>query len=288
VTPETQRLLLHWRDKYRERKLFFCQREAVETLIWLTEVDPKRFRRDIEAANADANPGLFRLACKMATGAGKTTVMGMIIAWHAANKARRPNARHFSDAFLVVTPGITIRDRLRVLLPQDQDNVYERLDLVPSDLMEAVRKARILITNYHAFMLREKEQVSKLNRQILGGRAGEKRFTETEGEMIARVAPELMGRKNIIVLNDEAHHCYRRKIGADEEKLTTDEKEEAKRNEEAARVWITGIEAFDRKLGVDAIYDLSATPFFLLGSGYRGALCTASGFAGGGVRPSTS
>jgi len=83
--------------------------------------------------------------------------------------------------------------------------------------MDAVRKARIVITNYHAFMLREKEQVSKLNRQIPGGREGEKRFTETEGEMIARVAPELMGRKNIIVLNDEAHHCYRHKVGNHEE-----------------------------------------------------------------------
>ncbi|MGH7936319.1 MAG: restriction endonuclease, partial [Chthoniobacterales bacterium] len=126
-----------------------------------------------------------------------------------------------------------------------------------------------VITNYHAFMLREKEHVSKLNRQILGGRDGEKKFTETEGEMIARVAPELMGRKNIIVLNDEAHHCYRHKVGGEtEEDLTGEEKEEAKKNDEAARVWISGLEAFERKLGIDAIYDLSATPFFLRGSGY--------------------
>jgi type III restriction enzyme len=226
-------------------------------------------RDSIESANAEANPGLYRLACKMATGAGKTTVMAMIIAWHAINKARRPNARQFSDAFLVVAPGITIRDRLRVLNPNDPYNTYEYFNLVPSDLMDAVRKARIVITNYHAFMLREKEQVSKLNRQILGGREGEKRFTETEGEMIARVAPALMGRKKIIVLNDEAHHCYRHKVGSEEqEDLTAEDREEAKKNEEAARVWISGIEAFDRKLGIDAIYDLSATPFFLRGSGY--------------------
>jgi type III restriction enzyme len=275
VTPETQRLLLHWRDESRERKLFFCQREAVETLIYLTEVDPKRFRKQIEDANNEANPGLFRLACKMATGAGKTTVMGMIIAWHAVNRARRPNAKHFSDAFLIVAPGITIRDRLRVLLPQDSENIYEKLDLVPSDLMDGVRKARIVITNYHAFMLRETEQVSKLNRQILGGREGEKRFTESVGEMVERVARELMGRKNIIVLNDEAHHCYRHRVKAEseaevEEKISqsAEEREEAKRNEEAARVWISGIESFIDKLGVEAIYDLSATPFFLRGSGY--------------------
>src|SRR5579871_1326460 len=269
VTPETQRLLLHWRDPYRERRLFFCQREAVETLIWLAEVAPKRFRDDVASANAEANPGLYRLACKMATGAGKTTVMAMIITWHAVNKARRPNAKQFSDAFLIVTPGITIRDRLRVLKPQDPTNTYELHDIVPSDLMDAVRKARIVITNYHAFMLREKEQVSKLNRQILGGREGEKRFTETEGEMIARVAPELMGRKNIIVLNDEAHHCYRHRVGDEgEEEQTGEDREEAKKNDEAARVWISGLEAFERKLGISAICDLSATPFFLRGSGY--------------------
>jgi type III restriction enzyme len=123
-------------------------------------------------------------------------------------------------------------------------------------------------------MLREKEQVSKLNRQILGGREGEKRFTETEGEMIARVAPELMGRKNIIVLNDEAHHCYRHKAGDEEqEDLTGEDREEAKKNDEAARVWITGLESFERKLGIGAIYDLSATPFFLRGSGYPEGIC---------------
>jgi len=274
VTPETQRLLQHWRDPARERKQFFCQREAIETLIWLTEVAPKKFSEDIKNANAEANPGLYRLACKMATGAGKTTVMAMIIAWQAVNKARRPDSKKFSDAFLIVAPGITIRDRLRVLNPGDPSNTYEYFDLVPSDLMDAVRRARIVITNYHAFMLREKEHVSKLNRQILGGREGEKKFTETEGEMIARVAPELMGRKNIIVLNDEAHHCYRRKVGGEdeeeeEEDLKGEDREEAERNEKAARVWINGLEAFERKLGIDAVYDLSATPFFLRGSGYR-------------------
>jgi type III restriction enzyme len=274
VSPETQRLLLHWRDRDRERKLFFCQREAVETLIWLTEVAPKKFKDDIEQANAEANPGLYRLACKMATGAGKTTVMAMIIGWHAVNRARKPNSRHFSDAFLIVTPGITIRDRLRVLKPQDPQNIYQQLDLVPRDMMDAVMKARILITNYHSFMLREKEQVSKLNRQILGGREGEKRFTETPGEMVARVCREggadLMGRKNIIVLNDEAHHCYRHRVveDDDEPEMTREERDEVEENSKAARVWISGLETVAEIIGLEAVYDLSATPFFLRGSGY--------------------
>jgi type III restriction enzyme len=152
----------------------------------------------------------------------------MIITWHAINKARRPGARLFSDAFLIVAPGITIRDRLQVLNPSDSGNVYQALNLVPTDLLDGVRKARIVITNYHAFMLREKEQVSKLSREILAGRGPETTFTESEGEMIARVGKELR-RKNIIVLNDEAHHCYWHKVGgADEngEPLTTEEKDE--------------------------------------------------------------
>lgn len=273
VSPETQRLLLHWREPSRARRLFFCQREAVETLIYLTEVAPNRFKKQISDANAEANPGLNRLAAKMATGSGKTTVMGMIIAWHAVNKARRSNSKSFSDAFLVIAPGITIRDRLRVLNPSDPENVYEALNLVPTDLLDGVRKARIVITNYHALDHRETFEGNKLTAAIIKGRKAvneaKKIKPETDGEMIARVAPELMGRKNIVVLNDEAHHCYRHKVGEEAEAaLRTEEKEEAKRNEEAARVWISGIEAFARKIGVQAIYDLSATPFFLRGSGY--------------------
>lgn len=271
VGPETKRLLQHWTRPDRGRPLFFCQVEALETLIYLTEVDPERFRAKLEEANAEANPGLFRLASKMATGSGKTTVMGMIIAWHSVNKARQPNSKKFTDAFLVVCPGITIKDRLRVLQPSDPENIYEALDLVPPDLLDAVRRSRIVITNYHAFMLRETEELSKLNRQILGGREGEKRFLETEGQMVARVAKELMQRRDILVLNDEAHHCYRQNVTAAADKaakLEAEEKEEAKRNNEEARVWINGIEAFDRVLGVKTVFDVSATPFFLRGSGY--------------------
>lgn len=278
VTPETQRLLLHWGSAERERKLFFCQREAVETLIYLTEVEPKRFRQELQDANAEANPELFRMACKMATGSGKTTVMAMLIAWHAVNKARRAGSKTYSDAFLIVTPGITIRDRLRVLLPQDTNNLYQALDLVPPDLFDAVKKATIVITNFHAFQPRTVENVSTLNKQILAGRERHPSslFRETPGEMVARVAPELMNRRNIIVMNDEAHHCYQERVSTEPaEKLDAEEKEEAERNRKAARVWINGLKAFNSVLGrgsrdpgVAAVYDLSATPFFLRGSGY--------------------
>lgn len=274
VTHETQRLLEHWRDTTREQPLFFCQVEAAETIIWLTEAAPKtaakNIRDDIQRANAEANPELFRLAMKMATGSGKTMVMAMLIAWHVINKARQRNSKTFSDAFLIVTPGITIRDRLRVLLPSDPQNYYETRDIVPRDMLDDVRKAEIVITNYHALMLREKMKAPKLTKEILKGRKKEFTSTETEGEMVARVCREIKTGRDIIVINDEAHHCYRHKIeDPEEEKLTGDERKEAEKREKAARVWISGIEAVKTIRGVKTVFDLSATPFFLRGSGYK-------------------
>jgi type III restriction enzyme len=128
-------------------------------------------------------------------------------------------------------------------------------------------------------MLKEKEQVSKLNRQIIGGREGEKHFTETVGEMVLRVCREggadLMGRKNIVVLNDEAHHCYRHKVSESETEapMTPEERAEAEQNTKAARVWISGLEAFGAITGIEAIYDLSATPFFFVDQAILKANC---------------
>src|SRR5690606_13391286 len=213
-------------------------------------------------------PGLFRAAHKMATGTGKTVVMAMIIAWHTLNKAANPQDARFTDRFLVVTPGITIRDRLRVLLPSDPHDYYRERDLVPPDLREQVGRARIVITNFHAFQLRSKAgSVPKLTKEILPEGA----FQESSDEMVRRVCRELgTSSKQVVVLNDEAHHCYRRRLeeGADETKLKGEERREAAEREEEARVWVSGLEAVNRKLGIKVVYDLSATPFFLRGSGY--------------------
>ena len=276
VSPETARLLQHWRHhKFGGVRPFFCQVEAVETAIWLTEVAPqsksgKQLLDNLASANQDANPELMRFALKLATGAGKTTVMAMLIAWQTINAVRRPGSKHFSRGFLVVAPGLTIKDRLRVLQPNDPDSYYKDLELVPGDMLDEVHRAKIVITNYHAFNLRDRIELSKGGRQLLAGRTGnDLRTKETEGQMIQRVMPDLMGMKNILVLNDEAHHCYREKPNADEdEDLKGDEKREAKKNREAARVWISGLEAVNRKLGLVRVIDLSATPFFLSGSGY--------------------
>src|SRR5882724_9206964 len=276
VTPETARLLQHWRHHdFSSVRPFFCQVEAAETAIWLTEVAPhigvtgRRILDLLANANKEANPELLRLALKLATGAGKTTVMAMLIAWQSINAARRPQSSRFSRGFLVVTPGLTIKDRLRVLQPNDPDSYYTKLELVPSDFLDDVRKAKIVITNYHAFKLRERIELSKGTRGLLQGHGPELATLETKGQMLQRVMPDLMGMKNILVLNDEAHHCYREKVGAnDEGELEGDERQEAESNKKAARLWISGLEAVKRKIGISRVIDLSATPFFLRGSGY--------------------
>ena len=271
VTPTTARLIAWWTDPDREKKLFFCQNEALETAIYITEVAKKYgdawIENAIRAGNDSSNPGLPRTAFKMATGSGKTVVMAMLIAWHTLNKRANPQDARFSDTFLIVTPGITIRDRLRVLLPNDPDNYYRQRDIVPAQLHDQLTQAKIIITNYHAFQLRERVAAGKITKSILADGQSSP-FTETPGQMVRRVCRELRTKKNIIVLNDEAHHCYRRRPDGKDEKLTGDDRVEARQRNEEARVWISGLEAVKAKIGVKAIYDLSATPFFLRGSGW--------------------
>ncbi|MCL2873093.1 MAG: DEAD/DEAH box helicase family protein [Betaproteobacteria bacterium] len=283
VTPETARLLQHWRHhKFSGYRPFFCQLEAVETAIWLTEVAPndgkrgEEFLECLKIANEEANPGLNRLALKLATGAGKTTVMAMLIAWQTINSVRYLNSKRFTHGFLVVTPGITIKDRLRVLLPTDVDSYYQSRELLPSDMLLDIQKAKIVITNFHAFKQREKTELSGAGRALLSGRRGDRLDTiEPEGQMLQRVMGSLMSMKNIMVFNDEAHHCYREKpddkedVRIQEGEDKKDANKEAEENNEAARLWVSGLEIVQKKLGISRIFDLSATPFFLRGSGYR-------------------
>ena len=210
--------------------------------------------------------------------------MTMIIAWQTINAVRRPGSRRFTRGFLVVTPGVTIRDRLRVLQPNDPDSYYVSCELVPKDMLRDLERAKIVITNYPAFLRRETLELSKGGRALLRGQGADLRTKETEGQMLQRVMPGLVGMKRILALNDEAHHCYREKpAGEDEEgPLKGDDRKEAERNREAARVWISGLEAVQRKLGLQRVLDLSASPFFLRGSGYvEGTLFpwTASDFS---------
>ena len=179
VTPDTRKLLAHWTD--RDEPVLFCQREAAETAIFLAEVAGRHGttdrRRSLAEQNAIHNDGLPRIGLKMATGAGKTVVMAMLIAWQTINKVYAPNDARFAKRFLVVTPGITIRDRLGVLHPERDDSYYRERDLVPPDLWQALLQAQIEIVNYHAFLPRDAKEiqgVSATTRKLLrGGRNAE-------------------------------------------------------------------------------------------------------------------
>jgi len=276
VTPISRKLLEHWaaRPPVREDPVLFCQREAAETAVFLAEVAGRHgiadYRTRLDPINEEHNDGLPRIGLKMATGSGKTVVMAMVIAWQTINKAANPNDARFAKRFLVVAPGITIRDRLRVLRPSDDGNYYRERDLVPPDLWDALLSAQVLIVNYHAFLPRDAPEiqgVAATTRKLLTAGKRADPFRETTAAMVARVLRDLSGRGGgeIIVLNDEAHHCYRVRPAdvADDE----GDAEDRRRNEDA-RVWFRGLDAIRRKVGIKTVYDLSATPFYLKGSGH--------------------
>jgi type III restriction enzyme len=259
VTPTTRALLDWWRNPRRENRLFFAQIEAVETAIYLTEYAPKNrpaILNRLDSINRDDNEGLPRRALKMATGSGKTVVMSMIIAWHRLNKVADPKNKLFADAFLIVTPGITIRDRLRVLDTDEppEETYYFQRDIVPPDMRDRMLNTPIVITNFHAFQPRAELDAAKLNKQILGND-----LMEPPAAMVRRVLRKLRNKTNIVVLNDEAHHCY----------LALERDAESGEEAKAARVWFAGLKSVQAKLGIRAVYDLSATPFYLSSSGRR-------------------
>lgn len=282
ATATSQKLLRHWADPVRENRILFAQREAAETAIFLAEAAGRtrgfRDRRAvIEAFNAEHNEGIPRIALKMATGSGKTVVMAMLIAWQTLNKLASQSNPRYAKRFLVIAPGITIRDRLRVLQPNDPQNYYRLRGLVPPDLEGLLGKAQIIITNYHAFLpktAKEMKGVSTTTRKILLAGKDEDPFVESEAAIVSRVLRGFGGGRQsgeIVVLNDEAHHCYMDKpitAEASAEGVEAADKEDKQRNE-AARVWFKGIRAIQEHVGVKAVYDLSATPFYLGGSGYK-------------------
>ncbi len=146
----------------------------------------------------------------MATGSGKTNVMAMLIAWQTVNAVRSPGSSLFSRGFLVVAPGITIRDRLRVLLPSDPDSCYAARQIVPQEMLPELQKAKVVVTNFHAFARRRLLETNKVGEAALSGWRNEPIVTEeTEGEMLKRACGDLLGMKNVVVINDEAHHRRR-------------------------------------------------------------------------------
>lgn len=283
VTPTTRKLLEHWNVvEGRERPLFFAQREAIETAVWLTEVAPKEAPHivsELAQFGKAISAGLPRIGHKMATGTGKTVVMALLIAWHTLNKARNPQDARFADQFLVVSPGITIRDRLRVLRPsREEGNYYDEFHLVPASLRQDLNRATVEIINYHKLMKRQKESLSAGTKAVLGSHADN--YVETGREMVSRVLrPFGRSKTEIVVINDEAHHCYQTKpdnveldpdVGRKGYRVVDDppDPDGDSEAEEEARVWHSGLEAIDDHRGIKTVYDLSATPFFIGGSGW--------------------
>lgn len=271
VTKTTRDLLMYWNDPSRTNKLFFCQIEALESLIYANEVADRAgdnwIINELKQKNMEANPGLYRMALKMATGSGKTVVMAMIIAYNTLNKIRYPQDTRFTDAFVVVAPGITIRDRLNVLLPNDPGNYYNKRDIVSYHDLEQLQQATVLIINYHQLELRQNPRYQLGSVLKASGLVKEEAVKETPNAMLNRVFKSILSKPRVLVINDEAHHCYREK--PTDEKLTGEDRKEADENNEAARVWISGLEALSKKMEVNAVIDLSATPYFLRGSGYQ-------------------
>jgi len=271
ITKTSRDLLSYWRDDTRDNKLFFCQIEALETLIYINEVAEKTGESwiisELKKASTEANPGLYRLAFKMATGSGKTVVMAMIIAYHTLNKIRYPQDTRFTDTFAIITPGITIRDRLNVLRPNEPNNYYLQRDIVSYQDRDLLQQANVFITNFHQLEQRQNPRFQVGAVMKAAGLLKDAAVKESPSAMVNRAFKSILSKPRVLVMNDEAHHCYREK--PTDEKLFGEDRKESDENNKAARVWLTGLEALSKKMSINAVIDLSATPYFLNGSGYQ-------------------
>lgn len=281
----TRDLLQYWfanPERAAHQKLFFAQQEAVEAAIWLNEVAEKsntgthvqnQLRQRQATASDDPANHLPRIAFKMATGSGKTVVMACLILYHYFNRREYRNDTRYVDYFLVLAPGITIRDRLNVLLPDGQSqqpsaaaDYYRQRHLVPPAYQHALGELahRLVITNYHEFLPRV---LGGNKRTPFDGKLGDDgrkvESREDESQMLRRVLGGFKAGRRLLVINDEAHHCYLPRARGRDTELDNS----ATENERAA-VWFSGLRACARRFQVRAVHDLSATPFYLSGSGF--------------------
>lgn len=291
ATQVTKTLLNHWSQEDRPRRLFFCQREAVEIVIYLNEIlasgkrprwkpelsidDYHRLVRGekpeligetrlkvypslVDVPNEAGLSPLTRYGCKMATGSGKTVVMAMFVSWAFCNRGRVPSDERFPAAAVILCPNLTIKERLQVLRPQREENYYTEFDIVPSQLMPELAKGKVLVENWHSFAPEsEHSEGGKTYAVVNKGK-------ESPDAFARRVLGDLYDHAPVMVLNDEAHHAYRPAPVEEGETLTADQKADR----EEATVWIAGLDKINKGVGVKFCVDLSATPFYLQGSGY--------------------
>ncbi len=273
ATQVTKDLLRYWARPDRPRRLFFCQLEAAETVIFLNEIRlagrKPRFTPQFTDDHLDrlrdlpADPGMFpltRLGLKMATGSGKTVVMAMLLAWSFCNRGQVSSDARFPSAALIVCPNLTIKERLQVLRPENPKNYYAEFDLIPAAMRPLLHRGKVLVTNWHLFAP-ESEHVE-------GGRSYTvvNKGPESPLAFAQRVLGDLADRGPILVLNDEGHHAWRPKPVENGELAAGDKEVQAEIEE--ATVWINGLDTLNRAAGIRCCVDLSATPFYLGGTGY--------------------
>ena len=296
----SKELLELWNSEDRMQRLFFAQVEAAETIIFLVEAN-KIYHQGLQAVPMD-EPGLaskaagfrafVRYACKMATGSGKTTVMGMLAAWSILNRVAAPTDERFSDTILIACPNVTIRERLHELDPALGDlSLYRTRQLVPPHRMEELRRGEVMIANWHRLAKKETNSVNGVSAKVVktgvpvevlknAGKESETveiKYYESDAAWFKRIRQELGSGKgrspHWMVFNDESHHAYRRaEINSDEEQYIDEDKDIAEKNEREATIWIEGLDRINklaggRKRGINLCVDLSATPFFIQGSG---------------------
>jgi type III restriction enzyme len=258
VTGITKRLLEHWQDpeERKDRRFFFCQLEAIETLIWLTEA-PAAEKVGI---GIQGDGGEFERWCsKMATGSGKTIIMSMIIAWNFLNKVTNPTDARFSKYALVVAPGLTVKSRLQVLQPTHKENYYEDFNIVPAALMDKLRQGKVIIHNWHSLAWDSQEKIdAKVKKGQLRSVDKRQQIEITGKAYVRQVLGEMSNVRNIIVLNDEAHHAWRMNPEATGKyQRTGSDKDSA----EEATIWVGGLDKIHEQRGILRCFDLSATPF---------------------------
>lgn len=201
VTGITKKLIDHWNDKSaRQYQFFFCELDAIETIIWLTEApDSQKVGIDIPS-----DGGAFQRICtKLCTGGGKTTVMAMLIAWMICNKVTYPQDKRFSKYVFVVAPGLTVKSRLQVLLTSGDENYYSQFNIVPIGLLDKLRQGKVRIVNWQMLEWETDEQIAKR-------KTVDKRGAKSDEAYTREVLADMAHCSNILVINDEAHHAWRK------------------------------------------------------------------------------
>ena len=252
LTGVTKELLEYWESPEKPGyPFFFCQLEAIETIIFLNEA-PAHYRAGFEIPS---DGGAFERWCsKMATGSGKTIVMSMLIAYNILNKAVYRQDTRFTKHILVVAPGLTVKSRLAVLDPSDENNYYKEFHIVPSTMMEKLREGQIKIINWHTLAWDTQEKLNaKAGKGQLRSVDKRKHIELSDAAYAKQVLGDMANAQSILVINDEAHHAWRT---AGESKVKSKTREEIDNT-----VWVGGLDKLSAKVPILRCHDLSATPF---------------------------